>query len=255
MIIHWGLYAMPIYNLGLRNPFRWSFDRLTNDMWIGDVGQDSFEEIDFRAAAVTANVNYGWHCYEGNAPFNTTGCGPVTDYVFPVYNYPTQNPLAAVTGGIVYRGAAYAGLQGYNVSADFFSGTFYLTIANGTGGWITTTQVLSPTGMADFGETEAGEAYVVSLTSNSVYRLNALLPLPVTLTAFNGVANKAGVSLHWKTAAELNIRQYDIEYSLNGSTFSYAGTVQPYLSSTSNGYNFLHPFRYEGTVFLPIKNN
>ncbi len=97
-------------------------------MWIGDVGQDSFEEIDFRAAAVTANVNYGWHCYEGNAPFNTTGCGPVTDYVFPVYNYPTQNPLAAVTGGIVYRGAAYAGLQGYNVSADFFPVHFILLL-------------------------------------------------------------------------------------------------------------------------------
>ena len=74
MIIHWGLYAMPIYNLGLRNPFRWSFDRLTNDMWIGDVGQDSFEEIDFRAAGATAGVNYGWHCYEANTPFNTTGC-------------------------------------------------------------------------------------------------------------------------------------------------------------------------------------
>ncbi|MEO7767606.1 MAG: PQQ-dependent sugar dehydrogenase, partial [Ferruginibacter sp.] len=85
-------FGNEIFDLGLRNPFRWSFDRQTHDMWIGDVGQDSYEEIDFRPAASTAGVNYGWHCYEGNVPYNLSGCGPATGYVFPVYTYPSQNP-------------------------------------------------------------------------------------------------------------------------------------------------------------------
>ena len=136
-------YGNEIYALGLRNPFRWSFDRQTQDMWIGDVGQSSFEEIDFRAAANTLGVNYGWRCYEGNSTYNSTGCGPSTDYVFPVYTYPNPGP-AAVTGGIVYRGTDYPALQGYNISADFYSGTFYLTVSNGSGVWNTSTQVISP---------------------------------------------------------------------------------------------------------------
>jgi glucose/arabinose dehydrogenase len=246
-------FGNEIYDLGLRNPFRWSFDRLTNDMWIGDVGQDSFEEINFRPAAATAGVNYGWHCYEANNTYNTTGCGPIANYVFPVYTYPTQNPAAAITGGVVYRGTQYPSLQGYNISADFYSGTFYLTIPNGSGGWLTTTQVLATNNIADFGETENGEVYAVSLTGNSVYRVDAPGPLPVTLTAFTGAPEKAGVALQWQTAAEQNIRQYDVEYSLNGSAFSFAGTVRPALSSAANTYRFLHAFRYSGTIFYRLK--
>jgi hypothetical protein len=246
-------FGNEIYDLGLRNPFRWSFDRLTNDMWIGDVGQDSFEELNYRSAGATAGVNYGWHCYEGNNTYNTTGCGPITDYVFPVYTYPTQNPAAAITGGVVYRGTQYPALQGYNISADFYSGTFYLTAPNGSGGWLTTTQVLATNNIADFGETENGEVYAVSLTGNSVYRIDAPGPLPVTLTTFSGAAEKAGIALQWQTTAEQNVRQYDIEYSLNGSAFSYAGTVQPVLSSSVNMYHFLHSFRYNGNVFYRLK--
>jgi glucose/arabinose dehydrogenase len=246
-------FGNEIYDLGLRNPFRWSFDRLTNDMWIGDVGQDSFEELNYRSAGATVGVNYGWHCYEGNNTYNTTGCGPITDYVFPVYTYPTQNPAAAITGGVVYRGTQYPALQGYNISADFYSGTFYLTVPNGSGGWLTTTQVLATNNIADFGETENGEVYAVSLTGNSVYRIDAPGPLPVTLTTFSGAAEKAGIALQWQTIEEQNVRQYDIEYSLNGSAYSYAGTVQPVLPSSVNTYHFLHSFRYNGNVFYRLK--
>jgi hypothetical protein len=222
-------------------------------MWIGDAGQDSFEEINFRAAANTLGVNYGWHCYEGNNVYNTTGCGPIGDYVFPAYTYPTQNPSAAVTGGIVYRGLNYPSLQGYNISADFYSGTFYLTVSNGVGGWNTTTQVLSPTGIADFGETEAGEVYVVSLTGNSVYRLITTGVVPIKLTLFNASVNRAGVSLNWQITGEENIRQFDVEYSLNGNLFTHAGTVLPHNTVASSTYDFSHAFTYSGTVFYRLK--
>jgi hypothetical protein len=164
-------YSNEIYDVGLRNPFRWSFDKLTGDMWIGDVGQNSWEEIDFRAVGTNPGLNYGWRCYEGNATFNSSGCGPVSNYIFPAYTYPITSGPAAVTGGIVYRGAANPALQGWYIGADFYSGVFYKIFPNGIGGWITSTQTLSPIGMADFGEDENGEAYAVSLISNSVYRI------------------------------------------------------------------------------------
>ncbi|MEO6216297.1 MAG: PQQ-dependent sugar dehydrogenase [Sphingomonas sp.] len=245
-------YNNEVFDLGLRNPYRWSFDRLTGDMWIGDVGQDSFEEINFRAASSTGGINYGWHCYEGNATYNTTGCGPSTDYVFPVYNYPSQNPSAAITGGIVYRGTAYPALQGYNISADFYSGIFYTTISNGAGGFTTTTQTIAPIGIVDFGETENGEAYAISLTSGSVYHITSGA-LPVTLTDFSVLVNRQGVKLNWQTSTELNMKQFDIEYGLNGSSFGYLGTVKAQKSAGGATYSFVHPINYKGPLFYRLK--
>lgn len=164
-------FSNEVYAYGLRNPYRWSFDKATQDMWIGDVGQDSWEEINFRAAAATLGTNYGWRCYEGNSTYNSSGCTG-TNYVFPVHAYATQNPSASITGGVVYRGSRYPALQGVYLSADFYSGKFYKIVPNGSG-WDVTTQTLSPTGIVDFGETESGEVYVVSNTGNSVYRVNS----------------------------------------------------------------------------------
>ncbi|MEO6549986.1 MAG: PQQ-dependent sugar dehydrogenase [Ferruginibacter sp.] len=242
-----------IFDLGLRNPFRWSFDRQTNDMWIGDVGQDSYEEIDFRAAGSTGGVNYGWHCYEGDVTYNTTGCGPITNYVFPAFTYPSQNPSAAITGGIVYRGTAYPALFGYNLSADFYSGILYKTVSNGAGGWNTSSQPLTPTGIVDFGETENGEGYAISLTAGSVYRITATGTLPVISLSFGGVANNEGVNLNWKTAGEENLRVFEMEYSLDGAAFTYLGTTTAKNAATGYTYSFLHSISYDGSVFYRLK--
>jgi glucose/arabinose dehydrogenase len=74
------------YYLGLRNPWKWSFDRKTGDVWIADVGQDSLEEIDFRRP-VDAGANFGWRCYEGTLPYNTDSCKQENNYVFPIFEY------------------------------------------------------------------------------------------------------------------------------------------------------------------------
>lgn len=181
-------FGNEVFALGLRNPYRWSFDRQTGDMWIGDVGQDSFEEINFRAANALVGTNYGWRCYEGNATYNTNGCAAASTYVFPAHAYVSQNPSASITGGVVYRGKAYPSLQGCYVGADFYSGVFYKIIPNGANAWTVATQILSPTGVVDFGETEDGEVYVVSNTRSSVYRLT-----PAATTATNNV--QAGKTL------------------------------------------------------------
>lgn len=167
-------YNNEVFAYGLRNPFRWSFDRLNDDMWIGDVGQNSWEEINYRKKEQSLNSNYGWRCYEGNAIFNTAGCGNIANYVFPAYTYATQNPSAAITGGNVYRGRTYIDLYRYYISADFYSGKIYITLQDTVNNSFTTTdQTVSNTGIADFGETEDGELFAVSLTANAVYRVSA----------------------------------------------------------------------------------
>lgn len=247
-------YGNEIFALGLRNPFRWSFDRLTNDMWIGDVGQGAWEEIDFRAAGSTNGANYGWRCYEGDSPYNTAGCSGMSNYVFPAFVYPNPSP-AAVTGGIVYRGTASPAMYGYYIGADFYSGEFFMINPDGNGGWTTNVQVLSPTGMADFGETENGEAYVVSLTANAVYRLIAVEggPVPVTLVSFGGSVINKQVQLNWKTSLEQNLQLFDVEYSVDGSAFTYAGTVQAKNAPTGAGYTFTHVTNSTGNVFYRLK--
>ena len=176
-------FANEVYAYGLRNPFRWSFDRETNDMWIGDVGQGAFEEIDHRKFDSISGVNFGWRCYEGNNVYTAAGCGPVSNYVFPIYTYPTVDPSSSVTGGIVYRGTTYIALRGYYISCDYYTANFYIIYYDSTAhSYTTTIQMLTPAGIANFGETEDGELYAVCLNDNTVYRVVSTGPLQYTFT-------------------------------------------------------------------------
>lgn len=193
-------FGNEVFCYGLRNPFRWSFDRLNDDMWIGDVGQDSWEEFNYRRVD-TSGVNFGWRCYEGNATYNTSvGCaGPTTNYVFPVHTYQTPSPSGAVTGGTVYRGNNLTDLQGYYVGTDFYTGILYLIKYNpATHLGTTTTQTPNPliSGISDFGETEDGELYAVSLTNGSVYRISAGTARVYT---FTGTGNWNNIN-NWRNA-------------------------------------------------------
>ena len=162
-----------IYLYGFRNPWRWSFDRATGDMWIGDVGQSQFEEIDFRAAGSSDPPFYGWHCMEGTAVFNTTAvCAPpLPANVLPLmeYNHNTGS-RCAVTGGYRYRGPITS-FQGMYVFADscsseiFFakpdhdvwSFTVWRNDANGYGTY------------SGFGEDQSGNLYVAHTAADTVY--------------------------------------------------------------------------------------
>ena len=109
-----------IWSYGLRNPWRFSFDRTSGDLWIADVGQGAFEEVDLQVSSSLGGENYGWRCYEGNSPYNTSGCPPLQDLVFPVYEYAHDATACwSVTGGYVYRGAKYPGLAGMYFFADY----------------------------------------------------------------------------------------------------------------------------------------
>ena len=111
-----------IWAMGVRNPWRFSFDKATGDLWIADVGQNAWEEIDFQPAGSAGGQNYGWRCFEGTHPYNTSGCGPYSDYDPPVYEYSHSGGDCSVTGGYVYRGTDSELLNGVYLFIDYCSG-------------------------------------------------------------------------------------------------------------------------------------
>lgn len=146
-----------VWALGFRNPWRFSFDRLSGDLLLADVGHKAYEEINFQPAGTPGGRNYGWICYEGFDPANPVGCGPIDAYTFPVHAYPHVDSCASVTGGFVYRGSAQAFMQGYYLFADFCDGTFFATRP---GNWAVKQVADYPIAPVTFGEDAAGELYV-----------------------------------------------------------------------------------------------
>jgi glucose/arabinose dehydrogenase len=166
-----------IWSMGLRNPWRFSFDMKTADMWIADVGQNVWEEIDFEPAN-TGGLNYGWRCYEGNVAFNTSGCAGVSSYTPPVFVYNHSGGNCSVTGGFVYRGGTYGELYGKYIFTDYCSGKFWTMEPDGLGGWttdiVTTTPVLTFQ-ITSFAQDGKGEMYVVSREGNKIYKITGTI--------------------------------------------------------------------------------
>ncbi|HMQ63683.1 MAG TPA: PQQ-dependent sugar dehydrogenase [Flavilitoribacter sp.] len=165
-------YLDEIWATGLRNPWRFSFDRLTGDLWIGDVGQDAWEEIDFQPASSTGGENYGWRCYEGNHVYSMSGSFPdMSQLTFPVTEYSHSVGGCSVNGGFVYRGQAFPALYGKYIYSDYCSGRFWTLTPDGQGGW-DNEEVLNGANntFVSFGEDKDGELYVSALNGN-VYRL------------------------------------------------------------------------------------
>ncbi len=162
-----------IWALGLRNPWRFSFDRLTGDLWIGDVGQNEWEEIDFQPATSSGGENYGWRCYEGYAPYNTSGCGTQELYTFPVHVYENSNAVGrSVTGGYVYRGSAHPALYGAYIFGDYVSGRIWALWRDSTG-TVSVEELLdfNNNELSSFGEDLDGELYACGHGSGRIFRL------------------------------------------------------------------------------------
>ena len=154
--------------LGLRNPWRFSFDRRTGDLWIGDVGQSLIEEIDFVPRGTAGLLNFGWDVYEGTSRFEDKPLGPGT-LVQPVYEY-RHDVGCSVTGGYVYRGRAIERVAGRYFFGDYCSGTIWsLRLVGGRAVDVRSESIRVP-GLASFGEGPAGELYVTS-DDGPVYRL------------------------------------------------------------------------------------
>jgi glucose/arabinose dehydrogenase len=155
-----------IWAYGLRNPWRYSFDRETGDLWIGDVGAGAREEIDVQAAGSSGGQNYGWNNVEGTVVWRR----PPAQAVPPVYEYPHTGGACSVTGGYVYRGTALPALQGWFVFGDFCAGTITgLRMVSGTP-FIRVLSGDSIESLTSFGQDQAGELYALSV-AGGVYQL------------------------------------------------------------------------------------
>jgi glucose/arabinose dehydrogenase len=149
--------APEVWAYGLRNPWRFSFDRETNDLYIGDVGQNAWEELNFQPADSAGGENYGWNIYEATYPY--AGTDSSDDLVMPFAEY-GHNQGCSVTGGYVYRGEMLPDLQGVYLFADFCSGIIWSSYRDEAGEW--QTDVFMETGrtISSFGEDAAGELYI-----------------------------------------------------------------------------------------------
>ncbi len=198
-----------IWAYGVRNPWRCSFDRITGDMWIGDVGQDAYEEVDFQSVTSIGGENYGWRCREGlHACPNctTTGC-PSTGFVDPVSEQPQSNGSCSMTGGYVYRGAQYTKLFGTYLHSDFCSGKIYAITNNGNNTFTSTaltvyvngSQTYLTNNIGTFGEDNLGELYIAGRSNGRIYKITettdckpvAFISLSDTITGCSPVAISA----------------------------------------------------------------
>jgi glucose/arabinose dehydrogenase len=165
-----GQTAPPeIWAYGLRNPWRFSFDRLTGNLYIADVGQDAWEEVDFVPAGTPGGLNFGWSYFEGLHPYQDV---PPANAVFtkPVIEY-SHDYGCAVTGGYVYRGKALPEWQGVYFYGDFCSGNIWGLIQTSQGQWQSKIQFKTDVKITSFGVDEAGELYISDYATGRILRL------------------------------------------------------------------------------------
>lgn len=179
-----------IWAYGVRNPWKFSFDTETSDLWIADVGQNAWEEIN-KMPSTEAGLNYGWRCYEGTNPFNTAGCPPVEELTFPIAEYANSGSRCSITGGYVYRGDVFPAIEGLYFFADLCSGeigtvdqdenlTFHGNFGAGT--------------ITSFGVDHQNNLYLAAFSGGSIYKVNDNTPLSLedeNTNSFSIVPNPA----------------------------------------------------------------
>jgi len=201
-----------IWAYGVRNPWRYSFDRATSDLLIGDVGQDAYEEIDFQPAASAGGENYGWRRMEGFHCYNPGSNCDDGSLTLPVLEQPHTAGWCAIIGGYRYRGTAIPGLVGTYLYSDNCLGDIYSGTQAGDGSWSTALLKSTSLSVSGFGQDEAGELYVCDLGGGKVYRVDPSpypVPAAASLSPAAVIAGDPGFTL-----------------TVNGSGFVYGSVVR-----------------------------
>ncbi len=158
-----------IWATGLRNPWRFSFDRTTGDLLIADVGQNQWEEVNFLPAGSPGGSNFGWNIMEGTHCYDRNTCDQ-TGLILPVIDYRHEQGRCSITGGYVYRGSQFPTLGGVYFFGDYCSGEIWGMTAGEGGRFSAQVLYRSPSRIASFGEDAAGELYVVDI-SGGIYQI------------------------------------------------------------------------------------
>lgn len=159
-----------IWAYGLRNPWRFSFDRDTGDLWIADVGQDAWEEIDLQPATSIGGENYGWNRTEGKHCYPPGSSCNLSLYTMPILEYDHSGSQCSLTGGYRYRGSRFPRMQGLYIYGDYCSGTISAAMQQGSG-WTTRPLIATAFPISTFGEDANGEIYVANYGGGVIYQI------------------------------------------------------------------------------------
>jgi glucose/arabinose dehydrogenase len=251
-----------IWAIGLRNPWRISFDRLTADFWVGDVGQADWEEVSMVPFGTGGEINFGWDCYEGTHEFETENCPANPEITWPVFEYSHNecNPCPngrgnCVTGGFVYRGTTFPAIQGCYIMADFVSnyiwllrpseatsGEYDVFVQNGQG---------MVSSISTFGEDDNGELYAASL-GGTIYTVSGEEVLPVQWVSVKAKRIAEGNLIEWIMHDSNDVDRFEI-HRADSPLFdqvSVAGSVSPVEDKIH--YQFIDPDFSEKITYYRI---
>lgn len=200
-----------IYAYGLRNPWRFSFDFTTGNLWCGDVGQSSREEIDI----ITNGGNYGWRCYEGTLPYNTSGCTG-TNYLPPIWEYPRSEGYS-VTGGFVYRGPNLPELYGKYIYGDYGTKKIWALTYDGVNPPVNQFLVTCNSAISSFGVDLNNELYVVGY-NGIIYRFTPTAPIVAPSNLRFIFNSPTSITLFWKDNSN-NETGFKIERKMGSGNF------------------------------------
>lgn len=239
-----------IWAIGLRNPWKFSFDRQTGDLWIADVGQGAIEEIN-KVASDAAGLNYGWKCYEGSQVFST--CNAPVDYTFPVGEYTHSGTGGcSITGGYVYRGNTYPNFAGKYFFADYCVNKVGM-YTEGVG--ITFSSSLTGVGgITSLGEDVNGELYLASSSNGRIYKIIDT-SLGISDFASNGLVlypnpAKSVVNIKSDSRVLTNAKVFDLSGKLLiDNTMSGSGLYALDISTLSTGMYLLSVSDNNGKSF------
>jgi glucose/arabinose dehydrogenase len=250
-----------IWAYGLRNPWRISFDRDNGDFWIGDVGQNLWEEVDMVPAGTPGGMNFGWDCQEGNHAYEPQNCSGNTVYTWPIFEYPHScNPCpdgygSSLTGGFVYRGDNYPVLQGCYVCADYVSNYLWMILQTGTEPPTFDVFVQDGadivSGLVTFGEDDDGELYASNL-AGILYAVSASGFLPVQWEDIEATIIPKGNKIEWTLHQTFGIDYFEVQRSLKSGFDDYAAIaqVQPILDEIT--YTYEDIFLQSYTVYYRV---
>jgi hypothetical protein len=222
-------------------------------MWIGDVGQGAWEEVNHNFAGSTSGINYGWRCYEGAHPYNTASCSGT--YTNPIFEYTHDNATGgfSITGGYVYRGTEFPSLIGKYVTTDYVSGNFWIITRSGST-YTSTIQTDLDGSVAGFGEAEDGTLYAVRRLSSNAPLVKVVVAsvVPVRLTNFDAVYRINYTEISWNTSTEQDISEFVVQYSDDNSHFYDAGRVRATGNVNGSSYTFRHNLPLQSRRFYRL---
>lgn len=254
-----SLVKKEIYSWGLRNPWRCSFDPVTNRLWAADVGQNNWEEINI----IENGKNYGWRCYEGNHVFDLTGCN-YHEYIFPVWEY--SHPTGfSITGGYTYRGSSMPELYGKYIYGDYVTQRVWALTYDGINPPTNELLLTAPGTIPSFGIDELNELYIVSFDGN-IYKFQSniecisfnvfpgwnMLSVPLlnsNMSAGNIFANSGSSVFGYDNGYSIvdtvkNGIGYWVSYN-NNQTIQICGTGVSFPLTVNEGWNLIGPFDAE----------